>query len=190
MKVESDRFILTPTILDGLIIVDHKQLEDNRGSFERVYCESAFAEIGLDDKVNQINISRTSRKGAVRGLHYQTQPHCEDKIVRCLRGKILDVCVDLRRSSSTFLKWHGEVLDCDMRRSILIPKGFAHGFQTLTDNCEVLYVHTAPYVPDASAGIHYLDSKLAINWPLPVSDISKRDTMWPKLPEDFIGVGS
>ena len=132
--------------LAGLKIVQRKPIEDARGSLSRLYCAEEFANYGFDKPISQINHTLTRKKGAVRGLHYQKPPHAEIKIVSCIKGEIFDVVVDLRKNSPTFLQWHAEHLSADNARALLIPEGFAHGFQTLAPNTAVLYKTTAEYM--------------------------------------------
>lgn len=136
----------------------------------------------------QVNHTLTRRRGTVRGMHFQWPPHAETKFVSCLAGEILDVAVDLRRHSPTFLRWHGEILSVANQRSLLIPEGFAHGFQALTDDCELLYLHTAAYAPGAEGALNALDPRLAIAWPLPVTDRSERDCLHALVADDFEGL--
>ena len=180
------RFIGTP--LGGLTVVERRRLVDGRGYFSRLYCADELAAIGLSLPIAQINVSFTQRRGVVRGLHFQHPPHAEDKFVTCLRGEVFDVAVDLRRGSSTFLQWHGEVLSADNARSLLIPQGFAHGFQTLTDDCELLYLHTRAYAPDAEAAVNARDPAVGVAWPLPIAELSERDATHAHLPPGFAGI--
>jgi len=175
----SERFFIHETPLSGLVVLERKPISDNRGYFERLFCEEELAPFLGKRRIAQINHTVTLRRGTVRGMHYQRPPFAEMKIVQCLRGEVFDVAVDLRRDSPTFLRWHAERLSDENHRTLLIPEGFAHGFQTLTDDCEMLYFHTAPYVPAAEGGLHVLDPKLAIAWPLPVSHLSGRDAAHP-----------
>jgi len=124
----------------------------------------------------------------VRGMHFQYPPHAEVKIVSCLRGEVFDVAVDLRQSSPTFLEWHGEIIAADNHKSVVIPEGFAHGFQTLGEECELLYFHTASYQADSEGGLNVQDKKLAIQWPLPITGQSPRDLAQPMIDDDFAGV--
>ena len=182
------RLSLRPTPLDGLAIVERHVDQDERGTFSRLFCAAELIESGREPfAVAQINHSVTQRAGAVRGLHFQRPPHSETKLVSCLHGAVFDVAVDLRRGSPTFLQWHGEVLSRENRRAALIPKGFAHGFQTLEPDCELLYVHSRPYVADAEGGLDATDPALAIAWPLPFADVSARDRSHPPLAPDFAG---
>ena len=142
----------------------------------------ALADFGGDGKIAQINHTLTQAAGTIRGLHFQQAPHDEAKFVSCLSGAVFDVAVDLRPDSPTYLQWHGEVLSADNGRSMMIPGGFAHGFQTLTEDCELIYLHDKPYAPEAEGGLNPLDPRLAIDWPLPVSQMSPRDKALPLMP--------
>ena len=138
--------------------------------------------------IMQINHSQTRQHGSVRGLHFQQPPHAEVKIITCLRGAVFDVTVDIRVGSPTFLQWVGVELSAKNGAMILIPEGCAHGFQTLSDDTELLYLHTAPYAPESEGGLHYADPRLDISWPLPLADISQRDQNHALLSADFAGV--
>jgi dTDP-4-dehydrorhamnose 3,5-epimerase len=179
------REVATP--LAGLIVFERIALGDERGSFEHVFAPEAFLAWGIARPIAQVNISTTRIKGAVRGLHFQRPPHGEDKIVSCIEGSVFDVAVDLREASPTFLHWHGQVLSAENRLSMLIPNGFAHGFQTITNDCRMLYLHTESYVPDADTGINATDPRLGIAWPGPITQRSPRDEAWPPLSPDFRG---
>jgi dTDP-4-dehydrorhamnose 3,5-epimerase len=182
------RFDCIDAPLNGLKIIQRKAIEDERGFLTRVFCAEAFAEYGFNKAINQINHTLTKQKGSVRGLHYQLPPHAEIKFVSCIKGEVLDIALDLRKDSPTFLHWHAEILSESNRRSLLIPEGFAHGFQTLTDDCEMLYLHSAPYVKEAEAAININDPKLAINLPLSITDISERDALHPMINHHFQGI--
>lgn len=184
----SNRIAWAPTLLDGLVVVERPRLEDHRGFFSRFFCAETLMEAGFDLPVAQINHTFTRALGALRGLHYQHPPHAEVKMVSCLRGEVFDVAVDLRAGSPTFLRWHGEVLSAGNQRSLLIPRGFAHGFQALTDDCELLYLHSAAYAPAAEGAVNALDPMLAISWPLAIADMSERDCTHPMLDPDFKGI--
>ena len=147
------RFDFIPTPLTGLMLVQRKAIEDHRGFLSRFYCAEEFRAAGIDKPVAQINHTLTRQRGAVRGLHFQHPPHAETKVVSCLKGEILDVAVDLRRDSPTFLHWHGEILSAANRKSLLIPEGYAHGFQTLAEDCELIYLHTSPYHPESEGEV-------------------------------------
>ncbi len=179
-------FIAAP--LDGLVLVQRKAIEDDRGFLSRFYCAEEFREAGINKPVAQINHTLTRKRGAVRGMHFQHPPYAETKMVSCLKGEILDVAVDLRRDSPTFLHWHGEILSATNRKSLLIPEGFAHGFQALTEDCELIYLHTAFYRPEAEGALNVADPKLNIAWPLPIGDLSVRDRNHAFIDENFQGV--
>lgn len=176
------------TPLSGLTVIQRKPIEDDRGFFCRFYCFEEFADAGLKQGIVQINHTLTRKKGAVRGLHFQYPPHAETKIVSCLKGEIYDIAVDLRQDSPTFLSWYAEVLSDDNRKSFLIPEGFAHGFQTLTEDCELIYLHTASYAPNAEGGLNVNDPHLAISWPLSIEEISNKDLNYPYINDQFKGI--
>jgi dTDP-4-dehydrorhamnose 3,5-epimerase len=182
------RFDFTRTLLPGLMAVQRKPIVDERGYFSRFYCAEEFSGVGLVKPIAQINHSLTHAKGAVRGLHFQYPPFAEDKIVSCIKGSVFDVAVDIRQGSSTFLQWHGEILSADNQRSLLIPQGFAHGFQALTEGCELIYLHTMPYSAGSEGALNVLDPRLEILWPMPFSDLSKRDRMHSMITDEFDGV--
>jgi dTDP-4-dehydrorhamnose 3,5-epimerase len=184
------RFDFIPTPLSGLKLVQRKAMEDHRGFLSRVYCAEEFAEAGAGKPIAQINHTLTRKKGAVRGLHFQHPPHAETKLVSCLKGEIFDVAVDLRSGSPTFLHWHGEILTAANRRSLLIPEGYAHGFQALTDDCELIYLHTAAYHHEAEGALNVADPRLSISWPLPIDDISERDRNHPFISQEYRGIVS
>lgn len=182
------RFDFIPTPLTGLMLVQRKAIEDHRGFLSRFYCAEEFRAAGIDKPVAQINHTLTRQRGAVRGLHFQHPPHAETKLVSCLRGEVLDVAVDLRRDSPTFLHWHGEILSAANRKSLLIPEGYAHGFQTLTEDCELIYLHTSSYHPEAEGALNMADPRLNIAWPLPANDLSERDRNHPFISQNFQGI--
>ena len=179
---------LIRTSLDGLYEVLHQPVGDARGRFTRLFCESELTPIRKHLCFAQINLSETKRRGTLRGMHYQTPPAAEGKLIRCLRGGVFDVAVDLRAESPTFLQWHALELTSDNDRAIFIPEGFAHGFQALTDEVHLLYMHTASWTPACEAGLRHDDPRLAINWPLPVTTISERDRGYPLIDENFAGM--
>jgi len=184
----SGRFDILTTSLDGLHVLHRKLLGDSRGYLERLFCMDELQPLIDGKRIEQINRTLTSHRGTVRGLHFQHPPHAEMKFVHCLRGEVFDVAVDLRRGSPTFLQWHAEILSADNHKTLVIPEGFAHGFQTLSDNCEMLYFHTSAYLQAAEGGLRVDDPRLAIRWPLPVAGISARDAAHPLLNEEFSGV--
>lgn len=183
----SDRFDFVDTPLPGLTVVQRKPLGDERGYLERLFCASEFRDL-IGAGIAQINHTRTKRSGTVRGLHFQLPPHAETKLVSCLRGKVFDVAVDLRRGSPTFLRWHSEILSGDNHKTLLVPAGFAHGFQTLSDDCDMLYLHSAAYAPGAERGVSSADPRVAIQWPMPMTEQSPRDARHPALTAEFAGV--
>jgi dTDP-4-dehydrorhamnose 3,5-epimerase len=176
------------TTIKDLKVIERKPIGDSRGFLARVFCADQLKGAGWNIPIAQINQTVTRKKGTVRGMHFQNNPHAEIKLVSCLRGEIWDVAVDLRHNSPTFLKWHAEKLSSENHRALLIPKGFAHGFQTLADDCELLYLHSAPYKLTAEAGIRATDSRLGILWPLDFSELSQRDSSHPLITDQFKGV--
>jgi dTDP-4-dehydrorhamnose 3,5-epimerase len=184
----STRFDILETPLAGLRVLQRNPIGDSRGYLERLYCSAELQTLAPGKVIVQINHTLTASRGTVRGMHFQRPPHAEVKFVSCLRGEVFDVAVDLRYHSPTFLHWHAEWLSADNHKTLVIPEGFAHGFQTLTDDCEMLYFHTAAYQPEAEGGLNAQDPRLAIQWPLPVVGLSPRDAMHPLLDNDFTGV--
>ena len=161
---------------------------DGRGAFYRLFCENELAAAVGNRHIEQINHSRTSAVGAVRGMHFQKHPHSEMKLVRCLKGRVWDVAVDLRTGSPTYLQWHAQELSAANSLMLIIPEGCAHGFQVLEPNSELLYLHTASYVPASEGGLRCDDPQLNITWPLPVADLSDRDTSHPFINENFLSI--
>jgi dTDP-4-dehydrorhamnose 3,5-epimerase len=184
----SERFEILDTPLAGLRMLQRRPITDGRGYLERLFCGEELKALVGDQPPVQVNHTLTREAGTVRGMHFQYPPHAEIKLVSCLRGEVFDVAVDLRGGSPTFLQWHAEILSAINHRTLVIPQGFAHGFQTLTDDCEMLYLHTAHYHPDAEGGLNVLDPRLAIRWPLPVGRLSRRDAAHPMLDPGFTGV--
>ena len=184
----SERFNFTETSLAGLYVIGRSPIVDSRGAFSRFFCAEEFKEIGFCKPIAQINQSLTKKKGAFRGMHYQYPPYTETKIVTCISGEVFDVAVDIRKGSPTFLQWHSQVLSAENQLSLYIPDGFAHGFQTLTDNCELLYLHSSFYHANAEGALNALDSKLKIGWPLEITEISERDRTHSMMGADFEGV--
>ena len=179
---------IRPTRIAGLVVGETTPHIDDRGAFARLYCERELASFIGQRRIVQINHSRTAAIGAVRGLHYQRPPHAEMKLVRCLKGRVWDVAVDLRHDSPTFLHWHAEELTPANSRMMVIPEGFAHGFQVLEPESELLYLHTAFYEPEAEGGLRHDDPSLAINWPLAVNDLSARDGSHSLIDFNFSGI--
>lgn len=170
------------------MVLQRRPLVDPRGYLERMFCAQELKTLIGDRSIVQINHTLTAKAGTVRGMHFQYPPHAEIKFVNCLRGEVFDVAVDFRRGSPTFLHWHAEVLGAGNYKTFVIPEGFAHGFQTLTDDCEMLYFHTAAYRQDAEGGLHPQDPRLAVRWPLPVAGLSTRDAAHPILAGDSRGI--
>ena len=182
---------IVPTALRGVMIAETVVRCDDRGSFARLFCSSELAPALGARQVMQINFSQTRQSGAVRGLHFQHRPRTETKLVRCLKGKVWDVAVDLRARSPTFLQWHAEELTQDNFRMMIVPEGCAHGYQTLAPECELLYLHTEAYSPEHEHGVAWNDPRLRISWPLPLPQtggLSDRDRGLPMLAPDFPGV--
>ncbi len=173
------RFVATP--LAGAWVIEVEPIADERGWFARTFDADAFRERGMDPTVVQCNTSFNARRDTLRGMHYQVEPHGEPKLVRCVRGAIFDVAVDLRRDSPTLCRWHGVELTGDNQRLFYIPAGLAHGFQTLTDDTEVLYQMGHRYVPEAAAGVRFDDPAFAIRWPEPAGErtIAEKDRAYP-----------
>jgi dTDP-4-dehydrorhamnose 3,5-epimerase len=182
------RFNFHATPLAGLCVVERKPVSDERGFLARLFCADELGEAGWRGPVAQVNHTLTRKKGALRGMHFQHPPHAETKLVSCLRGAVWDVAVDLRAGSPTFLQWHAQELSPANGRALLIPAGFAHGFQTLGDDCELLYLHSAAYHAPAEGGLHPQDPRLAIAWPLDITEASVRDMQHALLEPDFAGI--
>jgi dTDP-4-dehydrorhamnose 3,5-epimerase len=183
-----DRFTVNATPLAGCAILGRLPIGDDRGYFERLFCETELMALLSGRRIVQINHSFTPAKGTVRGMHFQKPPDAEKKIISCLRGEVWDVAVDVRFGSPTFLQWHAEVLSADNLRSMYIPEGFAHGFQTLTDDCALLYFHTAPHSLSKEGALNVQDPRLGITWPMPISGLSPRDAKHPYIADDFAGI--
>lgn len=176
------------TKLKGVYIANTKFISDSRGAFARLFCKQELAPLLKQREIVQINFSFTNSCGAVRGMHFQHPPHSEMKLVRCVKGRVWDLVVDLRAGSSTFLQWHAEELSPENSKMIVIPEGCAHGFQTLDAGSEMLYLHTTYYTPDAEGGLAYDDPVLNISWPLPIAEVSARDRAHPQLTKHFSGI--
>ena len=182
------RFTIQPTSLPGLLQLQRQRIGDARGFLARLFCTEELAAGGWPGPVAQINHTLTERRGTVRGMHFQRPPHAEYKLVSCLRGSICDVAVDLRRGSPTFGRWHAATLSAENGLALLIPAGFAHGFQALEDGVELLYCHSAAYAAAAEGGLHPQDPTLAIAWPLPITELSVRDAGHASLDTQFKGL--
>lgn len=173
--------IFTKTNIEGVAIVDLVVKRDDRGFFARSFCREEFIEIGLEPMVEQCNLSFNHKKGTIRGMHIQIAPHPEAKYVRCIRGAVLDIIVDMRPGSPTRFQHVAVELSQDNRRGLYVPPFFAHGYQTLTDDAEVSYQVSGGYAPQAERGLRYNDPVLQLPWPLPVTVISDKDRSWPLL---------
>ena len=184
----SARFSVLQTPIAGLSVLERKRLGDNRGFLERLFCQDELAGLLNGKSIVQINHTLTAKEGTVRGMHYQFSPHAETKFVSCMIGEVFDVAVDLRRHSPTFLFWHAEVLSASNGKTLVIPEGFAHGLQTLVNDCEMLYLHTAAYSAEAESGLNAQDPLLAIDWPRPITEQSSRDQAHAMLDDKFKGV--
>jgi dTDP-4-dehydrorhamnose 3,5-epimerase len=183
-----NRFEFSDTPLHGLRVVHRRRMGDTRGFLSRIFCSRALADVGWHRPVAQINLTHTAKRATLRGMHFQRPPHAEMKLVTCLRGEVWDVAVDLRAGSPTFLQWHAQRLSPDNECSMMIPEGFAHGFQSLSDEVELLYCHSEFHSPEAEDGVNPLDTRLGIVWPLPVSSLSERDRQLPLLGQDYGGI--
>lgn len=176
------------TNVSGLKLLKHHVFNDERGRFSRVFCRESLEAAAIAPDIAQINVTQTVKRGCLRGMHYQKRPHSERKIICCLRGSVFDVVVDLRRGSSSFLQWRSFELNGNDGTSIIVPAGFAHGFIALSDDVEMLYLHDKPYVEEAQRGVLHNDPRLNIHWPIPVTQISDKDTAYPPITPDFTGV--
>lgn len=172
---------IEPLSIAGAYEITARVHADHRGEFSRFYCESTFAEHGLNTHWVQHNRSLTKAKGAVRGMHLQYPPHAEIKLVQCVAGAVFDVLVDLRAKSSTFGQWQSVRLDASRHNAVYIPHGVAHGFQALTDDARLIYLHSSVYTPQVEGGVRHDDPDLDIAWPLPVSEVSHKDRALPSL---------
>ncbi|HEY7986648.1 MAG TPA: dTDP-4-dehydrorhamnose 3,5-epimerase [Methylophilaceae bacterium] len=174
------RFVPTPIV--GAYVVEPELIEDERGFFARTYCRDEFLANGLNPDLLQCSISFNKRRGTLRGMHYQKAPYAETKLVRCTQGAIFDVIIDLNRESASYLQWFGIELTAEKRNALYIPPGLLHGFQTLSDDAEILYQISEVYRPEYSAGFRWNDASFGIDWPEPVTVMSQRDKSYP----DFI----
>ncbi len=171
--------IFHPTKLDGVSVIEQEPRADERGYFARIFCKDELAKVGIEFDIVQASHSFTREKGTIRGMHFQKEPKAEDKIVQCLSGKIYDVVVDLRKDSPTFGKWIAEELSAENKKMLFIPKGCAHGFQTLTDNCLVQYFMNEFYSPEHASGVRFDDPAFNIPWPIKDPILFDKDKSWP-----------
>ena len=181
-------FELSASPLPGLLVFERSPVYDHRGGFDRLFDSVVVGAASAEIVVRHVNLASNCAKATIRGMHYQTSPHSETKVVTCLRGKAFDVVVDIRAGSSTFLESHAEILSPDLLKTIVIPPGFAHGYQTLEDDTELLYLHSVGFEPDAQRGLHPLDDTLEISWPLPPVALSERDSQHPLVVSGWEGV--
>jgi dTDP-4-dehydrorhamnose 3,5-epimerase len=177
----------TPLNLPGAFLIDLEKRGDDRGFFARFFCDGEFAQNGLITQFKQINTSLTGKKGTLRGMHYQLPPAAEVKVVRCIRGSLYDVILDLRPHSPTFGQWAGAELSAENRTMMYVPEGFAHGFVTLEDDTEALYLVSQTYSPTAERGIRWNDPKFNIQWPITPAEVSDKDGKWPDYDPVFHG---
>lgn len=178
----------TPTSLQDSFVIDLNVFKDERGWFARTYCKDEFAQIGHSAEWVQMNHSFTTMKGTIRGMHFQLPPFEEIKMVRCISGAVYDVIIDLRKDSETFLQYFGTELSAENRKMLYIPKGFAHGFQTLSENAELIYHHSQFYKPGVESGIRYDDPAIGIQWPLQAVNVSERDLNHSLIDKNFKGI--
>lgn len=171
--------IFTETKLKGAFVLEPERREDNRGFFARTFCRREFESHGLNPLVVQCNIAYNKKKGTLRGMHFQNPPFQEAKLVRCSKGTILDIILDLRPTSPTFKHWVSAELSEENHRSLYVPEGFAHGYQTLTEVTEIIYQVSQFYAPESASGVRHDDPVFGIKWPLEVSAISDLDKKWP-----------
>ncbi len=180
--------IINNTDIKGVVEVIRSPIEDERGFFERVYCEDFFLSFTSGKKIKQINHSFSKKSGAVRGMHLQIGPSIETKIISCIKGNVIDIALDLRKNSKTFLQWTSLKLSPEKYNSFVLPEGVAHGFQCLTTNCEMIYLHTSNYDPSNDIGININDPLINIQLPLEISEISERDMTFKFLDKNYTGV--
>jgi len=173
--------IFKETSLPGVYLIELQTFDDSRGYFGRFWCRQELKDKGLPFEIAQINTAFNAVAGTVRGLHYQRDPHAEAKTVSCTSGRVFDVAVDVRPNSPNYLQWFGAELSAENQQMLFVPEGFAHAYQALEDNTRLLYLVSAPYAPDAEAGLRYDDPAIGINWPQPVTVISDKDAAWPLL---------
>lgn len=171
--------LFSETKLAGAFLINLERREDHRGFFARVWCKEEFAAHGLNPNLAQSNVGFSKRKGTLRGMHFQTQPYAECKLIRCTMGRVVDIIIDLRPSSSTHKQWFSAELSADNRTMLYVPEGFAHGYLTLDDNTELMYQSTQVYAPKHAIGVRYDDPAFRIVWPATIEVISDADRNWP-----------
>jgi dTDP-4-dehydrorhamnose 3,5-epimerase len=180
--------IIENTKIDCVKIISSEPFRDERGFLNRIFCQKELELIRQNIVIAQVNHSMTKTKGTIRGMHFQYPPHAEMKIVRCVKGSIFDVAVDLRQGSPTFLQWHGEVLSAENMKALVIPEGCAHGFQSMEDDIEMIYLHTAAYCKDYEGAVRYNDPAINILWQLEAITISDRDSSYPLIAGGYKGI--
>jgi len=183
-----EKLTVRPTEIQGVFVAETTPFADHRGAFARFFCADELAPVLGERSIVQINHSRTREVGAVRGMHFQRPPHAEMKLVRCVRGRVFDVALDLRADSPTFLRWHAEPLDPTTARMLVVPEGCAHGFQVLEEESEILYMVTEFYSPESEEGVHPEDPMISIQWPLPVRELSRKDACQRFLTPSYTGL--
>ncbi len=183
-----ERFNVEQTTIKNLTVLQRKLLGDQRGYLERFFCQQELRSLLQGRSIAQINHTLTSTEGTIRGMHFQHPPYAEMKFITCICGEVFDVAVDLRKGSSTFLQYHAEILSSKNHKTLVIPEGFAHGFQTLSPDCEMLYFHTADYKKEAEGAINAIDPRLNIQWPKAVTERSDRDKSHPMITDKFNGI--
>jgi dTDP-4-dehydrorhamnose 3,5-epimerase len=186
--IQDRAMIIENTKIDGVKLIRSEPFRDERGFFNRIFCQKELSVIRPGMVIAQINHSMTKTKGTIRGMHFQYPPHGEMKIIRCVKGSIFDVAVDVRKNSPTFLQWHGEVLSADNMKALVVPEGCAHGFQSLEDDIEMVYMSTAFYCKEAEGAVRYDDPKIAIKWPVEVTVVSEKDAGQCLLKNEFEGI--
>jgi dTDP-4-dehydrorhamnose 3,5-epimerase len=180
--------IFKETPLSGAYIIDLEKRGDDRGFFARMFCKKEFSDIGLEHEFVQVNNSLSTKSGVLRGMHFQLPPHAEVKVVRCVKGALWDFIVDLRPDSVSFKKWFGAELSAENRRMMYVPRGFGHGFITLSDNTEAVYLVSDYYSPEQERGVRFDDRSINVELPITVTEISSKDASWPDLSFDFHGL--
>lgn len=179
---------INETPIPGVVVVETTVREDHRGAFYRAYCDAELDVLLGKRRIRQVNVSRSSHVGAIRGMHFQRSPFAEMKLIRCMKGRVWDVAVDLRKASQTYLKWYAQELSAVNSLMLVVPEGCAHGFQVLEPDSELLYLHTAPYNHEAEGGVRYDDPAISVEWPLPITDVSSRDSSHTLIDENFGGI--
>ena len=174
--------------INGIKLIKYFFSKDSRGSFSKIFSSDSFKKLGFIKKISQINVSSNLKKGTIRGFHYQKKPKNEQKIIICIKGEILDIAIDIKTKSKNFLKTYKFKLSSKKNNCLFIPEGFAHGFQSLTDNTEIIYIHSELYDPKLDTGINPFDKNFNFNWPIKVKNFSKRDELLPKTNNFFKGV--